>query len=70
MHLERLLGFANVSNGIEVFEELEIVMKGTQYTLAYMSPTNTIFDLSCNNLVGEIPTSIGSMSHLTLLNLS
>jgi Leucine-rich repeat (LRR) protein len=31
---------------------------------------NTFFDLSNNNLVGEIPTSIGSMSSLRWLNLS
>ena len=38
--------------------------------LYYIYPTNIIFDLSCNNLTGKIPTSIGSMSHLRLLNLS
>ena len=45
-------------------------MKGSEYELSYLLPTNTIFDLSCNNLTGEIPASIGGMNHLRLLNLS
>ena len=45
-------------------------MKGRDYVISYLDPTNIIFDLSCNNLTGKIPTSIGSMSHLRLLNLS
>ena len=35
-----------------------------------MLSTNNIFDLSQNNLTGEIPVSIKSMSRLRLLNLS
>ena len=40
------------------------------YNLPYWWLEYTIFDLSCNNLIGEIPPSIGSMSGLWLLNLS
>ena len=70
MHLERLSGFSSVSNNLKLYEEIEIDMKNNEYTLSYVFPTNTIFDLSCNNITGEIPTSIGNMSHLRLLNLS
>ena len=64
VHLERLLGFANVSNDGDLFAKLEIDMKGKEYVISYLDPTNIIFDLYCNNLTGKIPTSIGSMSHL------
>jgi hypothetical protein len=39
---------------------VRIVIKGFEYTLTYVLATNTIFDLSSNNLTGEIPPSIGS----------
>jgi hypothetical protein len=45
-------------------------MKGVEYTLTYVLETNTIFDLSSNHLTGEIPTSIGNMRSMRLLNLS
>jgi len=70
-HLERLLGFVDVSTDtIRLLFEMEIVMKGSDYILPYLWCTNTIFDLSFNNLTGKIPSSIGSMSSLRLLNLS
>ena len=47
-----------------------INMKGSEYTLSYVLPTNMIFDLSNNKLTGEIPSSIGTLSSLQLLNLS
>jgi len=40
------------------------------YSLQYMSFTNIIFYLSNNNLTEEIPTSIGCLSSMWLLNLS
>ena len=69
VHLERLFGFSNVADS-RTTGEIEIEMKRSEYLLLYLSPTNIIFDLSCNNLTGEIPTSIGSMRYLRLLNLS
>ena len=71
IHLERHSKFvAAPNNGELVFDEIEIEMKRHVYTLSYLWDGNIILDLSCNNLIGEIPTSIGSMSHLRLLNLS
>ena len=49
---------------------MEVEMKGSEYNVSYMWMIDTIFDLSCNNIIGEIPASIGSMSNLWLLNLS
>lgn len=69
-HLEGLSGFVNVSNNYELHLEIIIDIKGNYYNVSYLLPTNTIFDLSCNNLTGEIPVNIGSMSRLRLLNLS
>jgi Leucine-rich repeat (LRR) protein len=70
IYLERLSGFANVSKNEEIYQKMEIDMKGHEYTLSYLLPTNIILDLSSNNLTGKIPASIGRMSHLRLLNLS
>ena len=70
LHLERLSGFANVANNYVASGEVEIVMKKYMYNISYLWPADTIFDLSCNNITREIPPSIGSMSHLWLLNLS
>ena len=64
MHLERFSSFANVSNYGDLFAKLEIDMKGREYAISYLNPTNIIFDLSINNLIGKIPTSIGTTSHL------
>ena len=50
-------------------QEINYDMKGREYS-SYMIPINTIFDLSSNHLHGDIPTSIGSMCSLRLLNLS
>jgi hypothetical protein len=72
-HLERLQGFAinGSSKGVQYFAyEVTIVIKRIEYTVTYMFSTNTILDLSMNNLMGEIPVSIGSMIGLRLLNLS
>ena len=79
-NLERLLGYTiNVSRyGLEAKrygddegfgQEINYDMKGREYS-SYMIPINTIFDLSSNHLHGDIPTSIGSMCSLRLLNLS
>ena len=70
MHLERFSSFANVSNDGDLLGKLEIDIKGREYVISYLDPTNIIFDLSCNNIKGKIPTSISSMSHSRLLNLS
>jgi Leucine-rich repeat (LRR) protein len=53
-----------------LFEEMTIGIKRYMYSLPYMSPANTIFYFSNNNLNGEIPPSIGCLSSLQLLNLS
>ena len=73
--LERLSAFANVFDEDEYNAEnqyqveMEIDMTWREYILSHLLFENNIFDnLSCNNLTGEIPTSIGSMSHLQLLN--
>lgn len=71
LHLERLEGFANASPQLTVSDvEMILDIKGSEYNVSYVLPTNTIFDLSNNNLVGEIPTSIGALRSLRLLNLS
>lgn len=62
--------FSNISDETLFFEEMVFDIKGVEYTLSYVFPINTIFDLSSNDLNGEIPTSIGGMSSLRLLNLS
>ena len=50
--------------------DLGISIKGFEYTLQYVIATNTIIELSNNNLTREIPASIGKLSCLHLLNLS
>ena len=49
---------------------MTIDIKGIEYNLSYVWHTNMVFDLSQNNLTGEIPLSIGHMNSLRLLNLS
>ena len=49
---------------------IRIVIKGVDYTLEYVLAIDAIMDLSNNNLIGEIPASIGNLSSLRLLNLS
>jgi Leucine-rich repeat (LRR) protein len=63
-HLERLQKFAiNGSSPLakNVYCEVTIDIKGIEYTVKYMLSTNIIFDLSKNNLMGEILVSIGRM---------
>jgi len=74
-HLERLRGFAlNISSLGEKNStpKVTIIIKTKDINLSFEEPyeINTLFDLSNNNLTGEIPTSIGSMSTLRWLNLS
>jgi hypothetical protein len=54
----------------KLYEEVDIDMKGYQYTLNYVLLTNTMIDLSSNNFVGEIPANMGNLHSLRLLNLS
>jgi len=61
LHFERLQGFVNSSNYIPFEEEITLHMKGCEYTLPYLSSTNTILDLSNNNLVGQIPAIIRTL---------
>jgi len=72
-NLERLQGFAvnESSRGYSRYGfQVEVYIKGIQYTLPYAISINIIFDLSNNNITGEIPVSIRNMSSLRLLNLS
>jgi len=57
-------------SGITLYEDVRIIIKGAEYTLTYVLVTNTIFDLSSNNIIGEIPSSMESLRSLRLLNLS
>ena len=72
LHLEILQGFVNATKSMDcdVAEEILINMKWSEYTLSYVLPKNTIFDFSHNKILGGIPTSIGNLSRLQLLNLS
>lgn len=73
-NLERLQGFKNTGSSKltpnTLYQDLAIVIKGYEYILTYVLATNTILDLSSNNLIGEIPPTIGNLSSLRLLNLS
>jgi hypothetical protein len=70
--LDRLQGFAKnrSSLGNQFPYEMTVNIKGFEYNVSYMWDTDMIFDLSQNNITGEIPVSIGSMKSLRLLNLS
>jgi Leucine-rich repeat (LRR) protein len=70
--LERLQGFAinRSSQGFQYYYEMIVDIKGIEYNMPYVWKNNVIFDLSMNNITGEIPISIGSMNSLRLLNLS
>jgi len=50
--------------------EMEVGMKGSEYSIPHVLTTNMIFDLSNNNLIGEILEGIESLVFLILLNLS
>lgn len=73
-NLERLQGFKTLGSSQlshnTFYEDLDIVIKGFEYTLKYVLATNTILDLSSNNIMGEIPQSIGNLCSMQLLNLS
>lgn len=62
--------YLHKKNQSSINEEITIGIKGRETSLSYELSTNTIFDLSSNNLIGEIPATIGRMSSLRLLNLS
>jgi Leucine-rich repeat (LRR) protein len=62
--------FTNKSDVSTLYYELRIDMKGGVYDLPYVLLTNTILDLSSNDLMGEIPPSMGTLTSLRLLNLS
>lgn len=70
LHFERLQGFVKSSNYISFEEEMTLHMAGCEYTLTCLSSTNTILDLSNNNLVRKIPASIGTLTAMQFLNLS
>lgn len=74
LDLGKLQGFSiKGSSRLDVdilYVNIQIEMKGPEYTLAYILVTNTIFDLSNNNFEGEIPASMGSLQSLRFLNLS
>jgi hypothetical protein len=74
LNLVNLQGFEiNGSSQLSLntlYEEVDIDMKGYQYTYNYVLLTNIVIDLSRNNFVGEIPASMGSLHSLRLLNLS
>jgi hypothetical protein len=69
-NLECLKGFKVNKSSIDIFDnstlyyELRIDMKGSVYNFLYVLLTNTILDLSINNLMGEIPASMGTLSSL------
>ena len=73
-NIGRLQGFGKLESsqvgGDTLYEDVQIDIKGIEYTITYILQANTIFDLSNNNFIGEIPPSIGNLSKLRLLNLS
>jgi hypothetical protein len=73
-NMERLLGFSVLESGKlsdnTLYEDVQINIKGVEYNITYVLLANTIFDLSNNNFIGEIPPSMGNLSNLRLLNLS
>ena len=74
-NLEHLKGFKVNKSSIDTYDhtlyyELTIAINGRVYNLTYVLLTNTILDLSSNNLMGEIYANMGTLSGLQLLNLS
>lgn len=73
-NLEGLIGFkvntSSVDGQSTLYYEIRVDMKGGEYNLPYVLLKNTILDLSSNNFMGEIPSNMGSLSSLRLLNLS
>ncbi|KAI8570624.1 hypothetical protein RHMOL_Rhmol01G0050200 [Rhododendron molle] len=51
-------------------DSVELVLKGVEIELKYILTVFTTIDLSYNNFQGEIPSDIGKLQGLRLLNLS
>jgi len=66
--LGRLKGFQTLRSsqlsGDTLYEEVKVDIKGVEYPLTYVLLKKIIFYLSINNLIGEIPPSMGSLSAL------
>lgn len=65
-HLDYLKGFSNSYDPIGV----TITVKGLEVNLVRIWPDFTAVDFSSNNFHGEIPSAIGDLRSLRLLNLS
>ncbi|GLU07117.1 hypothetical protein SLE2022_240880 [Rubroshorea leprosula] len=63
-----LLGF--VISGIYAGVELKMVIKGFLRHLKVVHTYNSGIDLSCNNLTGSLPSELGLLRGLYMLNLS
>ncbi|KAM3378165.1 receptor-like protein EIX2 [Capsicum galapagoense] len=50
--------------------KMELIKKGTKMTYTFTLEQVNLIDLSCNNLIGEIPSEITNLSALGTLNLS
>ena len=58
------------SNQPIVYEDVPVTIKNTVYTLNFVLSTRIYFDVSMNDLEGEIPESFGELQGLTGANLS
>mgnify|MGYP002776866929 FL=1 len=57
-------------NQTTLFEEVLVTIKNAVFTLKYILSTRIYFDVSMNDLEGEIPESFGELQGLTGANLS